>query len=525
MHQSVIAGSRLYWAARQYQSRIAVIFQDMAFTYGDIEKRSNRFANALLALSPRSVNRVAALLNNSVESIDTQFGAEKAGQTYIPLNSRHTVYEHAEVLRDAEATTLVVGAAFADLIPKIRECAPSLQHVIGVGWSDDHVQDYGALLADASDRPPMVNIAPNVPVRIHYTSGTTGKPKGVAYSAEREGHRISNQFHAMEYALSVDDAMLHVGPLTHAAGLHMLPCFLRGAKNVVVEKFDADEALRLIERERITQIMLVPTMLSRLLDASEGRSKYNLSSLRRIHYGTSPTPVPTIHRALERFGPILRQQYGMIEAAQPLCVLYPDEHVEGGLPSARVTSCGRPTLNVDISVRNASGEQAGTGDIGEIAIANRGIGRVEFWKRPDLEQLAIREGWFYTGDLGYFDDEGFLYIAGRAKDMIISGGFNIYAREVEDALLCHPAVADVAVLGLPDAEWGEAVAAFVVMRAGQHVRPDALKRFCAERIARYKKPKIVEFLDTLPRNTTGKVLKNALRESYLARAPHSRRRC
>jgi acyl-CoA synthetase (AMP-forming)/AMP-acid ligase II len=518
MSASLVAGSRLYWAARQHRDRVAVAFREQTFTYADIERRSNQLAHALLGLDPRPGNMIAVLLNNSPESIHTQFAAEKAAQTYVPLNARHTVHEHAEILRDAGASVLIVGSAFADIALQLRELAPSLRHVIGVGWSATGVHEYDALLARSSDQPPLVHIAPELPLRVHYTSGTTGKPKGVVYSVARESHRIGNQFHAMEYSLGIDDAMLHVGPLTHAAGMHMLPCYLRGAMNVVVDRFDAAQALALIESHRITQLMVVPTMLTRLLEAADGYPHLDLSSLKRIHYGTAPTPVNTVHRALERFGPILRQQYGMIEAIQPLCVLYPHEHLEAGLPSTRVASCGRPTLNVDISVRNGDGLVVPVGDVGEIALANCGVGRVAFWRRPDLERSSIRDGWFYTGDLGYFDEDGFLYIVGRTKDLIISGGFNVYAREVEETLLCHPAVAEAAVLGVPDPEWGEAVAAFVVLRPGERLDADALKRFCGARIAGYKKPKVLEFVDDLPRNQSGKVTKITLRDRYLAHA-------
>ena len=218
-------------------------------------------------------------------------------------------------------------------------------------------------------------------------------------------------------------------------------------------------------------------------------------------------------------GPILRQQYGMTEAVQPLCVLYPHDHLQDGRPSERITSCGRPTMNVDITVRDPDGNPLKAGEIGEIAIAHRGIGEVAFWRRPELERESIRDGWYYSGDLGRFDDEGFLYIVGRNKDMMISGGFNVYAREVEDALHTHPAVAEVAVLGLPDAQWGEVIAAFVVRRPGKTGEADTLARHCAEQIAGYKKPRVIEFVDALPRNHAGKVTKNDLRDAWLARHP------
>jgi acyl-CoA synthetase (AMP-forming)/AMP-acid ligase II len=239
--------------------------------------------------------------------------------------------------------------------------------------------------------------------------------------------------------------------------------------------------------------------------------------LRRIHYGTAPTPPALIKRAIAAFGPILRQQYGMTEAAQPLTVLYPDDHVAGdGVQEQRLLSCGRPTANVHIAIRDTGGAALPPDEIGEITIEHRGIGEVQFWRRPELLAESVRDGWYYTGDLGYFDKDGFLYIVGRNKDMIISGGFNVYAREVEDALVSHGAVSEAAVLGLPDSEWGETVAAFVVTRTGTTTTAEELQRHCAERIASYKKPRLVEFVDALPRNGAGKVTKNTLRDIYLA---------
>jgi hypothetical protein len=234
----------------------------------------------------------------------------------------------------------------------------------------------------------------------------------------------------------------------------------------------------------------------------------DVSALSRVHYGTAPTPTSMVHEALQRLGPILRQQYGMTEAVQPLCVLYPNDHLQDGQPSTRIASCGRPVMDVGhhgarrrrpASCRPAKSARSPS----RIA----GIGEVAFWRRPELERESIRDGWYYSGDLGRFDDEGFLYIVGRNKDMMISGGFNVYAREVEDALHTHPAVAEVAVLGLPDAQWGEVIAAFVVRRPGETSDADSLARHCAEQIAGYKKPRVIEFVDALPRNHASKVTK------------------
>lgn len=520
MNATRIAGHALSWAAGQYRDRPAIVFRDRSFSYAQIERRSNLLANALIGLGLAPGERIAVLLDNSVESIESQFAAEKAGLVYVALNARHTVHEQAAILNDAQAAALIAGAAYRELAAQMRAQAPALRHVIGVDWRGEGVQALDALVEGASDRPPQVTVRADQLLRIAYTSGTTGKPKGVAYSIARFEERLANQFAAMEYGLGIDDAMLHVGPLTHAAGVHLLPCYLRGARNIVADKFDARQVLQQIGAERITQLMVVPTMLARLVEAYDEHPGADLSSLRRIHYGTAPTPVKLLKEAIARFGPILRQQYGMTEAVQPLCVLYPHEHLDNGQPAARIASCGRPTTNVDITLRDASGQQVAPGEVGEIALAHRGIGAVAFWRRPDLEQESIRDGWYYSGDLGRFDAEGFLYIVGRNKDMMISGGFNVYAREVEDAVCAHPAVAEAAVLGLPSAEWGEAIAAFVVLQPGQELDSATLARHCGELIAGYKKPRVIEFVDALPRNGAGKVSKNDLRDAYLARHPN-----
>jgi acyl-CoA synthetase (AMP-forming)/AMP-acid ligase II len=512
-----IAGGRLSWAAVQHGPRPALIHGDQTFSFNDIEARTNRFANALLGLGLAPGERLAALLNNCVDSVITVFGAEKAAQTYLALNARHTLPEHAAILNDSQASTVVLGPEFAALAGELAALVPSLRHVIAVGFKAQGALAYDELLAAAGARAPRILIEADHIERIGYTSGTTGKPKGVAYTAQRWQQRLDNQFYAMEYALGVDDAMLHVGPLTHAAGVYLLPCYLRGARSVVADKFDAAAMLRDIERHRITQLMLVPTMISRVLDTLDAGASADLSSLRVINYGTAPASALLLQRAVKRFGPILRQQYGMTEAVQPLAVLYPHEHVIDGSPQqvARLGSCGKPTINVSITIRGANDQELPQGEVGEIAIAHRGIGAVQFWRQPQMTAESIRGGWYYTGDLGYFDADGFMYIVGRNKDMIISGGFNVYAREVEDALASCPGVLEAAVLGVPDAEWGELVAAFVVPREGSRVTLEELSAHCGERIAGYKKPRVVRLVKELPRNHTGKVTKHVLRDAFL----------
>ena len=509
----MIAGRLVSWAAAQHGRRPALVFGERTFSHAEIDERSNRLAQALVALGLAPGERLAVLLENSVESLDSVFGAEKAALACVALNARHTLAEHLGILADSQAAAVLVGPQFAPLAAAFAaergRTLPDLRLVLGLGIDAPGVDDMAAACAAAPARAPAIEIGPDHLMRIAYTSGTTGRPKGVAYTLERWQARLHNHFLAMEYGLGVDDAMLHVGPLTHAAGVYLFPCFLRGALNVVHDRFDPAAVLEAISRHRIGHLMLVPTMMSRLVDAIEAGAPCDLSSLRRVHYGTAPTPPALIRRALKAFGPILRQQYGMTEAVQPLAVLYPHEHVGDG-DEGPIASCGRPTANVRIVLRDAQGGAVPTGEVGEITIAHEGIGRVEFWRRPALMAESVRNGWFHTGDLGRFDADGFLHIVGRSKDMIISGGFNVYAREVEDALASHPAVQECAVIGLPDEEWGEVVAALVVLRSGATTDEEALKAHCAERIAGYKKPRRVAFAGALPRNGAGKVLKGGM---------------
>jgi len=259
-------------------------------------------------------------------------------------------------------------------------------------------------------------------------------------------------------------------------------------------------------------------MIVRVLEALENNPR-ELTSVTRINYGTAPIPRDILRRGLERLGPVFRQHYGMTEAPQPLTLLYPHEHLLEGPEEVvrRIESCGRPTINVEITIRQENGSEAPLGEVGEIAVLAQGVADVTYWNNPENTRELIRDGWLYTGDLGWMDEAGYLFIVGRKKDMIISGGYNIYAKEVEDALYRHPQVLEAAVAGIPDPEWGESVCAFVVMKNGQRLSPEALIEHTRQLIASYKKPRHVEFLETLPKNLAGKVDKNRLREDFLSK--------
>ena len=505
----MIAGWQVAWAASQHGDREAFVFEDRRFSFRETNARANRLANAMRAAGIAPGERVGVLMRNSVEAVDANFGLLKGGFASVPLNDRLTPAEHADILNDGEVTAVLAGPGFEDAVAEAAAAAPSVRLAVGVGWGD---ADYERFTAAASAEEPDVEVERSSLMRLTYTSGSTGRPKGVVGTWRRFQTRFDNFFASLEYALGRGHSMLHVGPLSHVAGNYLLPCFMRGARGVVLPRFDPEAVLDAIERFRIDHTLLVPTMIVRLVDAIEP-GKRELSSLKRINYGTAPIPVETLRRGIDLLGPVFRQHYGMSEANSPLTLLYPDEHVPDGSQeeAARLASCGRPVAGLDIRVFGPDGRGLPPGEVGEIVIRSEGAAEVEYWRRPDLTAEAVRDGWFHTGDLGRFDEAGYLFIVGRIKDMIITGGFNVYAREVEDALYLHPAVLEAAVCGVQDPEWGEVVATMIVPKPGLEVDEAAIRAHCSGALAGYKRPRVLLFSDALPKTGSGKMAKQAIR--------------
>lgn len=510
----IVAGYDLYWAAKQFASREAIIFGEQRVSYEQIDERSNRLANALLDFGLAPGDRIAVLLNNCVECVETVFAITKAGLAYVALNARHTAIEHAEIIRDSGASVVIFGQEFANEMRIVL--ARSGDEIVNISLGNNEAgYNYEHLIRSASSIAPMVELDDSSTSRIIYTSGTTGTPKGIRYSYARHYRRQENFFAALEYGLGIEHSMVHVGPLTHAAGNYLIPYFLRGARNVILSSFEPISFLSTIENEKITHLLLVPTMLVRLLDYIDKNSvSFNISSLERINYGTASTPPHVLRRGIEVFGSIFRQHYGMSEAPQPLTILYPHEHEISGDGIERLASCGRPTQNVNIVVRDPDGNELPVGEDGEITIKAVGVAAIEYWNNPTLLEETVRDGWFYTGDIGRIDDLGFLYIVGRVKDMIITGGFNVFSREVENALLQNSKIKDAAVFGCPDDEWGEVVVAAIVTEPNYELSASEAINDCRKYIASYKKPREVLFIEEIPRNNSGKIDKNELKRLW-----------
>jgi acyl-CoA synthetase (AMP-forming)/AMP-acid ligase II len=349
--------------------------------------------------------------------------------------------------------------------------------------------------------------------RLRYTSGTTGGAKA-AILAHRVYQASLDNLLAQLHPLSPEDRVLHAAPLTHASGALVYPILMEGGANVVMEKFDAESALELIERLRVTTMFVVPTILQRLA-AAPGFQTRDLSSLRSVFYGGAPMAPDKLLPVIGRLGRALVHIYGMTEAPWPITVLGREEHYPG---NPRLGSIGRPTAICELRIVGAEGEELPDGGVGEIQVRGRNV-MSGYWQDPEATALALREGWLGTGDLGRRDSGGYYYLVDRKKDVIISGGFNVYAQEVELALAEHPGVAEAAVVGFPSADWGETVAAYVVPRPRANLTVEEIDAWARRRLADYKRPRRVILLEELPKNPAGKVVKSALASQAAAPRP------
>lgn len=493
-----------------YPDHTALIFNDRRISHKEFAARGFRLANALIARGLHPQERVAVLAPNCCEYLEAFCACESANFVIVNLNHRLSARELITIGQDCEPAVLIFHEQFRQLADELIAALPGLRHLICIEGTREGAADYEDLLRSAPDTPPPVAIRDSDLAYLIYTSGTTGRPKGVMLS-----HRAvveSARCISHEGGARHSDVMLIVMPMFHIGGrIEQLSFTIVGATIVLHAAFDAGTILRSIAQERVTSAHLAPIMVQRLLDSPELNS-LDRSSLRTIHYASAPMPVPTLRRAVSAFGPILTQVYGMTECIVAT-LLTPEQHILEGseTETRRLGSAGQPFLGCKIRIVRADGSDADIGEIGEILVQGPGVMN-GYWNNSTATANVLRDGWFYTGDLGLFDSDRFVFVVDRKKDMIISGGENIYSWEVEEALRSHPAVSEAAVIGVPDPEWGEAVKAFVVTCTT--VSGDDLIAHCRTSIASYKKPKSVEFVEALPRLFNGKIDKKALRASF-----------
>jgi acyl-CoA synthetase (AMP-forming)/AMP-acid ligase II len=489
-----------------FADRPALIFEDREYSYRAFTARICRLANALLALGIAPQDRIAVLAQNCPEYLELYSACEMSGIIIVPLNHRLALRELTGICEDCRPRILVAQDEFADLAHGLAGAVDGIERVIALG------AEYEALLAAASEDHPPTTPGPDATAYLIYTSGTTGRPKGtmLTQSAVAEAARCL----ALDCGAHSDDRMLICMPYFHIGGRIEQMCFtLMGATIVLHRSFSEEAILRSLEKDRITAAHLAPTMIQRLLECPRIAS-VDLSRLKSVHYASAPMPVPLLRRAIAAMGPVFTQVYGMTECIVS-SVLKPHQHVlDGDAGDARrLASAGQAFYGCDIRIAGPDQEALPAGGIGEILVRSPSL-MAGYWNNTSATIEALRDGWMHTGDLGTLDGDGFLTIVDRKKDMIISGGENIYSWEVEEALRTHPGVAEAAVIGVPDTTWGESVMAYVVRAAGAELSADELVAHCRRQIASYKKPRHIEFIDALPRMFHGKIDKKALREPH-----------
>jgi acyl-CoA synthetase (AMP-forming)/AMP-acid ligase II len=494
--------------ARIFGDRIAITSDQVSLSFKDYRTRCWQIAEALRRQGVLHQDRVAFILGNSVDAICLFGAAELYGFVAVPLNWRLSTAEIQATIMDCGAGALVFNEPYAEIAAAVAEMAGRPRVLLSIGCDAPGTDpiDLGP-----TTTPPADDVACALPDDIAYliyTSGSSGKPKGVML--DQKGQLASVRITATEMRLTALDRALITMPLFHVgAKLYQSAVNLCGGVAHIASRFDPAEALGLIEQHRLTVMPMVPTMVESLIDHPDAATR-DLSSLRMILYTGAAMPGPVIRRGLDLLGPRFMQMYGQTENCGGAS-LYPHHHaIEGPRGDRILGSVGQAGMNSAIKIVNERYEPVPAGQPGEILLKSAAAMR-GYWNNSIATAETLRDGWVCTGDLGQFDEEGFLFIVGRRKDMIISGGENIFAGEVEEALLSHPAVAQAAVIGVPDARWGEAVKAFVVLNVGRIVSGDGLIEHCAARIARYKKPKHIAFVDRLPTNPVGKVDKKALR--------------
>ena len=494
--------------AESLATKPAVILGERRLDFATLNRRANRAAGIFKSLDCRAGDRIAIMSFNSIEGFEIGNGLRRVGMVVVPVNYRLRGPEIAYVLNDSGATVVVTGPDHVDVMSSAVPETRGNRRFVAIG---EHVPEgwlsYRSLMDTAADAPPSDAIGDGLAASMIYTSGTTGHPKG---AWRPNGVNAANVLQVIAiFELSQSDVHLLCGPGYHSgvsffSALHQV----LGATVVVQPKFEADDALDLIERHGVTTTFVAPTLLQRLVEAQQRRPR-NITSLRALILGAAPCPYALKVRAEAVFGKVLWEFYGATETGVNT-VLRPEDQLR------KPGSCGTAVPGQEIRLVGAGGEDVADGEPGEFMVRNSWL--AEYYNRPDATGKSLREGFFSVGDVAYRDADGFYYICDRRIDMIISGGSNIYPAEIEAVLHAHASVMDAAVIGVPDEQWGESVKAVVQLRGGATATQDELIAFCADHLASYKKPRSVDFVEELPRDAAGKLLKRSIREAYWAAA-------
>jgi acyl-CoA synthetase (AMP-forming)/AMP-acid ligase II len=498
--------------------RDSIVFDGNRWTYGQIGERSNRLANALMRLGIKKGDRIGILQVNCNQYIESYFAAAKLGAIFVPLNFRAKADELAYMIGNAEIKVLFVGSRYLDMIKGMLPQLPSVKVCTTI--DPETGPSYEDLIRSSSPDEVVCEIGDEDITILMYTSGTTGRPKGVPL---RHSAFVTYVLDNVEPANpDIGERNLLTVPLYHVAGIQaMLAAIYGGRTLVLMRQFEVKEWIETIEREQATRAMLVPTMLKRVIDDPEF-GQHDLSSLKVITYGAAPMPFEVIHKAIQVM-PWVRfiNAFGQTETASTITTLGPEDHrIEGTEEEKQkklkrlTSSIGKPLPDVEVKIVDEEGKSLPARQVGEILARGPRI-MTGYWRdEQKTSQVMTKDGWLRTNDMGWMDEDGYIYLAGRGDDMIIRGGENISPEEVEDVLRSHPKVDEAAVIGVPDPEWGQQPRAIVVLKKGEAATPDEIMEHCRSRLAGFKRPRSVIFIDSLPRNPMGKVPRKNLREEH-----------
>src|SRR4030042_1950185 len=485
----------LITTAQLYPNRTAFLFKNRRYNFREVNERVNSVINALFHMGVKKGDHVGILSYNCPQYFEA-FALSKAGLVCVPLNFRSVGMELIYMINDSEINTIIVSDNFIDLVNSIKKEIGGVKNFISMNNDAEGMKSYEKLIKDYEPVEPAEPVYPEDDAIIYYTSGTTGQPKGAVHTHKS----IMAEVNLPTKELTPDDTALCVMPFFHYGGTaaYQFAVFKAGATSVVLEKFDEGEVLKTIEKERVTYTNIVPAMIIRLLDYPDFK-KYDLSSLKTIGFTGALLPVDVMKKAMVYFGRgIFHQELGQTETGN-LTLFKKDEYkIKGSAREIqRLESAGRPVIKGEVTIMDENGNEAPRGQVGEIVSCSDRNMR-GYWNMKGGTDETIWDGWLHTGDLGRMGKDGFIFIVDRKKDMIISGGENIYSREVEDVLYTHSAVLHAAVIGVPDEKWGETVKAVLVSKNGMKATEEEIIEYCKKNLAGYKKPRSVEFRNSLP---------------------------
>ena len=500
--------------------REAIIFEGKRFSYAQLSDRVNRLAGALLDLGVEPGDRVAMMQVNCPQYVETYFATAKLGAIFVPLNFRAKADELKYLVANAKAKVVLVGNRYIELLDPLLPELPDVRHCVSLDAEHEGMLFYDKLLTEATPWEDIAEVSDDDVTILMYTAGTTGRPKGVPQSFTAFVNYILENVEPA--STEVQERNLLTVPLYHVAGMQAVLAAIYGGRTLIMmRQFEVTQWLEAVQEEKASRAMLVPTMLKRVIDHPEF-AQYDLSPLKVITYGAAPMPFEVIKKAIELLPWVsFINAFGQTETASTIAALGPEDHKIEGTPEEcekklkRLTSSiGRPLSDVEVKIADKEGNEVPPLKAGEILVRGPRIMKGYWGDKDKTSQVLTEDGWLHTGDLGYVDEEGYIYLEGRGDDVIIRGGENISPQEVEDVLYSHPKIEAAAVIGVPDPEWGQEPRAIVVLKKGQEAGAEEIMEYCRPRLAGFKRPRSVVFVDELPHSSVGKLLTRELRRLY-----------